>query len=212
MGLGGALHYVGSFILFAAVILTVIIDISAPVVDSISMLKVDNGNNHAKFGVFGWCTSGSGQNTCSDSSIGYNPAKVLEQNNFADFSNAREDTTKALTNVFVLHPVGTGVAFLAFLLSLGSTSTALSILATLVTALAFVVNTVACIVSWVVFSLIRHEVNDDAAGSKAKYGPALYLAVVAAALCLLATVIMFVTCCAGRRRRRRESRKMMQGY
>lgn len=60
MGLGGALHYVGSFILFAAVILTVIVDISAPVVDNITMLKVDNGNSHAKFGVFGWCTSGSG--------------------------------------------------------------------------------------------------------------------------------------------------------
>lgn len=149
--------------------------------------------------------------TCSDSSIGYNPAQVLEGANFADFSNAREDTTKALTNVFVLHPVGTGVAFIAFLLSLVSTSTILSILATLVTALAFVINAVACIISFVTFSLIRSEVNKSV-GSNATYGPAIYLAVVAAALCLIATVIMFVTCCAGRRRRRRDSRKMMQGY
>lgn len=60
MGLGGALHYVGSFFLFVAVILTVVVDISAPVVDNITMLRVKNGNNEAKFGVFGWCLKGSG--------------------------------------------------------------------------------------------------------------------------------------------------------
>lgn len=57
MGIGKAIHYVGSAFLFIAMILTIVVDISAPVVDSISFVELDlPGGADATFGVFGYCS------------------------------------------------------------------------------------------------------------------------------------------------------------
>lgn len=149
--------------------------------------------------------------TCSDSSIGYDPAKVIEGITSINYSNARSDTVEALTRVLVLHPIGTAALFIAFLLSLASGSTIISILAMLVSFAAFIINAIALVIDFVLFTLLGNEIN-DAIGADAAYGPAAWLALVAGILALVATIIMFVTCCAGRRRRKRESsRKTMEG-
>jgi hypothetical protein len=207
MGVGKVIHYLGSVLLFVAMILTIVINISAPVVDSISFTTLNlPGNADAKFGVFGYCSKGqSGGWSCSDSTIGYNPAKVIEDINGGDFSRARGDTIEALTRVLVLHPIGTVALFLAFILSLIAGSTILSILATLVASAAFIINTIALVVDFVTFSLLGNEINDQE--GSATYGSAAWLSLVAAVLALVATIIMFVTCCAGRRKKSRESRK-----
>ncbi|KAG9252115.1 actin cortical patch SUR7/pH-response regulator pali [Emericellopsis atlantica] len=205
------LHYAGTAFLFMAMILTIVVDISAPVVKDISFVSLDlPGNADAQFGVFGYCYQGvvGSESTCSSASIGYDAAGVLERVDDTTFSNVRADGTKALTNVFVLHPVGTGVLFVAFLLSLIAKSTVGGILATLAAAVATVINIVAVAVDFVVFSVLLDEVKKGTGDGS--YGPAIYIALVAAILSLISTVLMFVTCCAGRRRRRRESRKMAQ--
>jgi hypothetical protein len=136
---------------------------------------------------------------------------VIEGITSISYSNARSDTVEALTRVLVLHPVGTAALFLAFLLSLGSGSTIVSILAMLVSFAAFIINAIALVIDFVLFTLLGNEIN-DAVGADAAYGPAAWLALVAGILALIATIIMFVTCCAGRRRRKRESsRKTMEG-
>lgn len=127
------------------------------------------------------------------------------------YSNARSDTVEALTRVLVLHPIGTAALFVAFLLSLASGSTVISILAMLVSFAAFIINAIALVIDFVLFTLLGNEINDTV-GADAAYGPAAWLALVAGILALVATIIMFVTCCAGRRRKRRESsRKTMEG-
>lgn len=59
MGVGKAIHYLGSALLFIAMVLTIVVNISAPVIDSISFTTLDlPGNADAKFGVFGYCSRG----------------------------------------------------------------------------------------------------------------------------------------------------------
>jgi len=211
MAIGTIFHYVGSAVLFIAMVLTIVVDISAPVVNDLSFVNLNlPGDNNAQFGVFGYCSTAGigGDSSCSTTQLGYDPAEVLERVDDANFSSARADSTAALTNVFILHPIGTGVLFIAFLLSFISGSTVGGIFATLVSGIAFVINAVAVIVDFVVFSLLLTEV--DKGTGNGKYGAVIYIALVAAVLSLIGTILMFVTCCAGRRRRRRESRKMMQ--
>jgi hypothetical protein len=52
-----AIHYFGTFLLFAATILLLITTLSAPVINSLSILRVSlaNGSN-VEFGTFGYCT------------------------------------------------------------------------------------------------------------------------------------------------------------
>lgn len=215
MAVGKAIHYIGSAFLFIAMILTIVVDISAPVVDSISFVKLDLPNGaDATFGVFGYCSRSSSNDdwTCSDSSIGYDPAGVIRDISSIRYSNARSDSVEALTRVLVLHPIGTASLFIAFLLSLASGSTILSILAMLVSLAAFIINAIALVIDFVLFTLLGNEIN-DARNADAAYGPAAWLALVAGILALVATIIMFITCCAGRRRNKRASRKGMEtGY
>lgn len=58
MAVGTFFHYVGSALLFVAVILTIVVDISAPVVKEISFVDLNlPGDNNAQFGVFGYCST-----------------------------------------------------------------------------------------------------------------------------------------------------------
>lgn len=144
-------------------------------------------------------SSGEGDR-CSKSQIGYNPASVISRFDDTDFSNAAEDTTKALTNVMVLHAVATAFAFIAFLLSLFSGIIG-GFLATLAAVATFIIVVVALVCDFVSWSLIRHDVNKG--NSSAEFGPAIWCVLAAAVLTLLAAIIVFITCCAGRRSKRR---------
>jgi hypothetical protein len=61
MAVTGFFHHIGTFLLFAATVLLIITDISAPVVKNIAILKVNLGNqtggHHTSvvFGTFGHC-------------------------------------------------------------------------------------------------------------------------------------------------------------
>ncbi|KAH7358919.1 SUR7/PalI family-domain-containing protein [Plectosphaerella cucumerina] len=211
----GALNFVshfGTFLLLVATILLVIASITAPTVKSISFMTVDLGDNAGAitFGSFGWCLTGaSSGNRCSGTHIGYNPAEVISSVEGSNYSGTRAGTAKALTNVMILHPIGAGIAFIAFILSIGSSFFG-SFLSSLVAGSAFIVTLVALICDWVWMSLVRNNVNDDRDGGsrvgRAHYDAALWCVLAAAICSLIASVILFFTCCAGRRNRSRAER------
>ncbi|XXH04273.1 hypothetical protein Hte_010687 [Hypoxylon texense] len=226
MGQTGFFHHIGTFLLLAATVLLIITDISAPVVNNISMLKVNLDDRQTSvsrhpsvtFGTFGWCVQealSSGQDVCSRRTVGYDPIAVVQDNvNNVDFSDYAADTSKALTRVMILHPIATGLAFIAFLLALGAGVVG-SLLASLTSLLTFVVTLVVLVTDFVCFSIIKSEVNSANNGSRAEWGAATWTTLVAAICSLLATVVVFFTCCSARLHRRRETRRVKdvpEGY
>ncbi|KAI0206770.1 pali-domain-containing protein [Astrocystis sublimbata] len=223
----GFIHHIGTFFLFAATILLIITDISAPVVSDISLLRVsldgtdrgdvfggidgDDRSPVITFGTFGYCVQGGGSTRCSKSHIGYDPVAVIA-NNVADtsFSKYAHNTSKALTRVMVLHPIATGLAFISFLLGLGAGFVG-SFLAALGSFITFLVVAVVLITDFVGFAIVKRAVEDTRGVSgnsraTADYGAASWTTLAAAILCLLATVILLFTCCSARLHKRRESR------
>lgn len=213
MGLGTFVHHIGTFLLLAATVLLIVTSISAPVINNISLLRVDLHNadlgSHVEFGSFGYCvrdSNGTSRDACSGSHIGYNPISVMNSIDSTDSSSASEDSAKALTRVMVLHPLGAGLCFIAFLLCLG-TGIVGSLVGSLVAVLAFIVTAVAIICDFVGLAIVRNRVNENPnSSSNAKYGVAIWLALVAAACTLVAASLVFITCCAGRVRDRRHQR------
>lgn len=213
----GFLHHLGTFLLLAATILLIITCISSPVVPSISLLKVELrqrfvDNNHATvtFGSFGYCANGALPDGGSDCprSFGYSPLRVMSSiDGSTEYSDYAEDTTRALTKAMILHPIAAGINFIAFVLAL-SAGTIGSLLASLVAVLAFLVTAVACIIDFVLFSIVRSNVNDNGTGSAVYYGNAAWTILVSAICSLVGAIVVFFTCCSGRLHKKRERRSM----
>lgn len=105
----------------------------------------------------------------------------------------------------VLHPIATGISFLAFILGAGAGFFG-SLFAALMSLLAFVVTVVALICDFILFALIRDHVNnsnDDSSGSHATYSVAIWTILAAAVCSLLGSLILFFTCCSARLHKRR---------
>ncbi|CAK7567293.1 MAG: hypothetical protein SEPTF4163_005256 [Sporothrix epigloea] len=209
----GFCHHIGSFLLFAATILLIVVSISAPVINHISLLKVQTSNISRgttpaiEFGSFGYCSvdNGNGHDICSPRKIGYNPAAVVTAANVAtSFSDASEDSTKILTKIMILHPVAAAVSFIAFLLALGAGFIG-SFMATLVSLIAFIVTAVVVITDFILFHIIKDHVNDSKSDASAKYGIAIWLLLAAGACLLLGTLIVFFSCCSARTHRKRHA-------
>ena len=63
MGVGTIVHYVGSLMLFVAMVLTIVVDITSPTVRNLSFVNLDlQGENDATFGAFGYCWKGGDNN------------------------------------------------------------------------------------------------------------------------------------------------------
>ncbi|CAK7265490.1 hypothetical protein SEPCBS119000_001538 [Sporothrix epigloea] len=207
----GFCHHIGSFLLFAATILLIVVSISAPVINHISLLKVQmndisRGSTPAiEFGSFGYCQvdNGNGHDQCSPRKIGYNPAAVVTAANIAtSFSDAAEDSTKILTKIMILHPVAAGVTFIAFLLALGAGFIG-SFTASLVSLIAFIITAVVVITDFILFHIIKDHVNDSKKDASAKYGIAIWLLLAAGACQLIGTLVVFFSCCSARSNRQR---------
>lgn len=206
----GFLHHIGTFLLFSAAVLLIITCISAPVVHDISLLRVDflqrtvsGVRSHVAFGTFGWCVnSDNDPDDCSASQVGYSPAGVLASEYGVDFSDYAIDTTRALTKAMVMHPIACGLNFIAFMLSLGAGMVG-SLLASLVALLAFIITAVAVIIDFVLFSVVKSNVQENSEFANAYYGNAAWTILASAICSLLGTIIVFLTCCSGRLHKRR---------
>ncbi len=141
---------------------------------------------------------------CTPSAIGYSPADVMTDTEGTQFSTASVDSTKVLTKVMILHPIATGIAFIAFLLTLGAGVIG-SLFASIVSLIAFVITVVVLITDFVLFSIIKSNVNDDPTDSVAFYSTGLWTLLAAAICILLATIVVFFTCCSSRFHRNRQT-------
>lgn len=128
---------------------------------------------------------------------------MLAKVNIGDFSDASSVSTKGLTRAMVLHPIATGINFIAFLTAIGAGFVG-SLLASFVALVAFIVTVVAMIIDFVLFGLVRSHVNDDTSGAVAGYSTAAWTILASAICSLLGTVVVFLTCCSSRMHSRRE--------
>jgi len=205
----GVVHHVGTFLLFAAAILLLVTTISAPVVHDIAILKVmltnvsDIRNSSVTFGTFGHCVLDvapiqTDQDYCPPTVIGYDPASIMAQIDGTGFSTASGDTADALTRVMILHPIACGLAFIAFLLALGAGVIG-SILASMVSAVAFLVTLVVMATDFVWAGIIKNHVNSDGTGSHAYYSVGMWTILAAMIIQFFATFIVLFSCCSSRR-------------
>ncbi|KAL7914861.1 actin cortical patch SUR7/pH-response regulator pali [Trichoderma velutinum] len=207
MGVGTFFHYFGTVLLLAATALLIVVSVTAPVVNDLSILKIDVSGSNAvdriTYGTFGYCIIRNGPDDCTKAHVGYDATAALAGVSGLTFSKGDRDSAKVLTRVLILHPIAAGLTFLAFLLCLG-TSFLGSFVASLFSFLAFVVTVVAMACDFAGFSIIKHGVNSRGPNNfNARWGPAVWCILAAAALTLIATVLVFITCCAGRRKKSR---------
>lgn len=153
------------------------------------------------------------QDYCFKKVIGYNPAKIMEEIDNADYNTASVDTSKALTRVMILHPIACGLAFIAFLLALGAGVFG-ALMASFVSAITFVITIVAMACDFVAFGIIKNKVNKDGSGSHAYYSVGMWTILAAMILLFFATFIVFFTCFSARMHRNstRQSKHADAGY
>jgi len=206
-------HWVGVFFLLAAAILLLITTISAPVIGDIAILKVTLTNSSAlrhssvTFGTFGHCVldvapAATDQDYCYPKHIGYKPAEIMSAIDGTGFNRASSDTADGLTNAMILHPIACGLAFIAFLLSLGAGVIG-SLLGFGVGCLAWIVTLVVMAIDFALFGIIKDHVNKDGSGSHAFYSVGMWTCLAAMILLFLGMFIVLFTCCSARKERRR---------
>lgn len=98
-----------------------------------------------------------------------------------NFENTAGGTANSLTRVMVLHPIACGLAFVAFLTTLGGRTIMSSLAGTLVTLLTWVLVVVSLAVDFTAFGIIKHQVNEQGSGffPTAKFGSGMWCLVAA---------------------------------
>lgn len=120
---------------------------------------------------------------CTGRRIGYNPSDIVTRATDTTFENTDGGTANSLARVMILHPIACGLAFIAFLTTLGGRTIMSSVSGSLVAGLTWILELVSLVVDFTAFGIIRHEVNDQTSGPlpKAQFGNAMW--------CLVASFI-----------------------
>lgn len=204
----GIIHC-GSFLLFAAFALLLVATISAPVVNRISFLDVTGAGTRSTFGTFGYCTNiNASPSGCTSAKLGYNLTSAARTILDHTWTNT---TVEALTKALILHPLACGLAFLSLLVSLCSDRLGF-LFASFLALLAFLTSLAVTIIDFVLFGIIRREVNDNdnATGRTAQYGNAAWMVLAATVVLFFSVFFVLFSCCTARRNRRTSSRE--DGY
>lgn len=118
------------------------------------------------------------------------------------FSEIAAGTSDSLTRVMVLHPIACGLAFIAFLLSLGSGIIG-SLAGALVAFIAWVLTLISLAVDFSLFGIVRHHVNKDKSGSHATFGTGIWLLLASFVTLFFGMLIVLFTCASARREKKR---------
>ncbi|KAE9985340.1 hypothetical protein EG328_007593 [Venturia inaequalis] len=204
------LHTIGVVFMLAASILLLVTTISAPVINDIGILKVSLRNSSTvNFGTFGYCildASSSNGNAnsdyCTKKVIGYKPVDLMESIDGTDFNTVGRKTANGLTGSFILHPIASGLTFIAALVAVGGFFG--SIVGLILAVLAWVLTVVVMAIDFAIFGGIRNHINKDGSGSSAKYSVGMWTTLAAMIILLLGIIIVFFTCCTDRRKKSRE--------
>jgi phosphotransferase system glucose/maltose/N-acetylglucosamine-specific IIC component len=102
----------------------------------------------------------------------------------------------------VLHPIACGVAFIAWLLSIGGAVVG-SLFGVLAAFVAWVLCLIVMATDFSLFGILRHRVNHDRSGSRAEFGSAMWCLCVAFILLFFAMIIVTFTCFTARREKKK---------
>ncbi|KAF9505212.1 hypothetical protein BS47DRAFT_563719 [Hydnum rufescens UP504] len=199
--------HVGTLLLFAAASLLVIASVSAPLWHTMGFLKVNYrvGGSPIElvFGTFGYCVRGPTETLCTSRHIGYNIAEIISSVGGQPFSSSTTTTLNNLTKGLILHPIGAGIAGIAFLIALCAHRIGF-LFSSLIAAVGSIVVAVAVVFDFVAFSIARRHVNDiRAAGTHATYGIVIWLTLGAGVALILGSVTVCCGCFTDRRRKHR---------
>lgn len=168
--------------------------------------------------------SRDGSDFCSDKQVGYHPVDALKNITNAEFSEYAEHTTTVLSRVMILHPIATGLAFISFLLALGSGMLG-SVLASLMAILTFLTTLCVLICDFVLFGIIKSNINNADAfeftneegsssqgESHAYFSVGMWTTLISAICSLIASVVVVLACCSKRLKKRRHDRKIAHDH
>ncbi|OBT51417.1 hypothetical protein VE04_08716 [Pseudogymnoascus sp. 24MN13] len=199
----GFFHHIGSFLLLAACVLLIITTITAPVIKNLAILRVDLQNGDTVNFVTPETPAQTPASATPPSPCSTPSARVTR--------SASKNTADALTRVMVLHPVACGLAFLAFLASLGASIFG-SLCAALISSVAWLITLVVLITDFVAWGIVKKKVNDDG-NSHASFEVGIWTLLAAFVVLFLGTVLVLLTCCSGRREKKRGGvRKTEPGF
>lgn len=193
----------GILFLFAALVLNFLVSISLPYLTALDVaratFKTDahvggvNAAREVRFGVWASCVyADDGTKTCLKAGPAYS----------VGFEDPDQDVNVVIgpswTRGLVVHPIATGITFLALLCSF-SLHIAVSLVASLLSFLAALLTLVAFAIDIALFVYVKHQADKlPSVDGSGKPGPGFYLTLVAFVLLLLAGC----TVCFGRRRQR----------
>ncbi|GAA5820352.1 hypothetical protein JCM3770_002779 [Rhodotorula araucariae] len=187
-------HWLGAFLLFAAMGLLIVASVSAPIWDNVGYLKGTVNGVRTTMGNWGMCTS----NGCSSSGLGYDKSFFSTA---TGASNAGSTIVSGLSKTLILAPICAGLTFIALLFAL-STHLVMGLLASLMSLLALVATVVYLGLALGFFLTARQRINHNIPNSSMHVSSVVWL-VVAAAGCQLVAAI---TVCFTRNRRSRKAR------
>lgn len=119
--------------------------------------------------------------------------------NLTDYTYVN-DSLANVTKAFILHPIACGIAFLSFLIALCSDHLGF-LFAAFIALLAFIVSLVAMIIDFIVFGIVKHEINEHTSAS-ADFAAAIWLVLAATIILFFSTFVVCFSCCTNRRRMR----------
>jgi len=204
--MGRVFHIPGIFFLFCAFVLLLLVSISLPYLTALDVVRVhfDGGRSSSvdtvanaitqlRFGIWADCWySTSGDRVCATAGLAYN----------ATIYNSDRTSSVAIgsswTRGLAIHPVATGVALIAFLLSLSAHITS-TLLASLAAFLAGLIALIAFAVDIALYAYVKHEMGKlSDVSATTDTAPAFWMTFAAMLLLWLAGG----TVCLGRRRDR----------
>ncbi|KAF7326634.1 hypothetical protein MVEN_02600300 [Mycena venus] len=198
-----ALH-LGTFLIFAALVLLIVCSISAPTVGQINFLSIPlNNGSSVHFGSLGFCIMNPDGNSCTPTGVGYRIADEIAAIGITPFSNAKATALHGLTEGFILHQIAAGIAGIAFLLAVCSHRIGF-LFASAVAFIAFLFSLAVLIIDFITFGSVRDHVNQN--GGTAHTGNAYWMILAAMIILFFASIATCFACITARRRHTR-SRK-----
>lgn len=139
---------------------------------------------------------------CSGRRIGYAPAHIIAAADHTQLGDIEAGTSDGLTRAMILHAIACGVAFIAWIVSIGA-----GVIGSLFGVLAALVAWILCLIvmatDFSLFGILRHHVNHDKSGSRAHFGSAMWCLCVAFVLLFFAMIIVTFTCFSARREQKK---------
>ncbi|KAF8335976.1 actin cortical patch SUR7/pH-response regulator pali [Cantharellus anzutake] len=195
--------HVGTFFLFVSFVLLVFVSVSAPVWHTLGFMKVSGLAGHSSgarlvLGVYGYCITAAGSDSCSKVSVGYPIGDVLNS-----IGGTTAHRLHNLTGALILHPIAAGITFIALLTALGAHTVGF-LCASFIALIAWIATVLALILDFVMFGIVKRHVNDVGLSSlKASWSTGIWLVVAAVVTLFIGTITACCGCLTDRRKNRR---------